>query len=166
MVECAFFLTFFFSVLALQSVVFHHLSFDFLKFDSVLPFLVYLTFFRNLGLAFFYTLVFSLIQEGFSICPPGLFVFTKTFVFLMCILLKERFFIESKYTFGIVCAGFYIVETLIILVLSLFKLESASGIVCFLLYLVPNAALTGLFSIVLYPLLFRFRETERGTQWT
>ncbi len=154
-----------FFITTLHSVLLKYFSFDFLKFDVAIPLLVYQTFFRRINWACVFAIISGFIQEGFSTCPPGTFVFTKVSIFLLCLLVRERFFIESEQTFALLCGLFYILESLVTIGLSLIMGGLTSSYMNIFTYLMPNGVFTALFSMILYRFFLRFNQIPGEKEW-
>ena len=94
-------------------------------------------------------------------------LFTNVVLLLSCIFLKNRLFIESRYTFSLVCAASVLAESFIFLALSLLSKGETKNVHNVLLFSVPDAIITAFVSLFM----FRFFERpqnplyEQGIAW-
>ncbi len=144
-------------VLALQSSLFSFLPIEFSKPDIGIPCIIYATFFlgplEGLVAAFF----FGFTQELLSSGPHGALLFTKVFLFLTCIFLRHRLYIESQYLFALISSSFVLLESVLFLALAFFAKGETSAIITVLKFAIPNSVFTGVLALFLFPLLERLK---------
>ncbi len=128
------------------------------------PFVIYATFFLSPVEGLLTAVLFGFTQELLSNGPAGAMLFTKVGLFLSGIFLKSRLYIESRYTFSIVCAASVLLESMIFLTLALLAKGETKDIFNVLVYSVPDAILTGFLSLFMFSLFeqFKVRYPDRG----
>lgn len=150
--------------LACQSSFFSFFPIELAKPDLGVPFIIYATFFLSSGEGLIAAILFGFAQELLSNVPSGAMLFTKVGLLLSCVFLKSRLYIESRYTFSLVCAASVLLESLIFLALSLLAKGETKDIFNVLVYSIPDAILTGFLSLFMFALFeqFKIRYSERG----
>jgi rod shape-determining protein MreD len=139
--------------LAIESSMLSFVSMEFLKPDLAMPLVLYATLFVGPQAGLFTAVVMGLMQEILSNAPHGSILFTKVSVFIIAAFLKNKLYIDSNYSFALVCGGFVVVESFIFLVLSLLARAETRDIMNVAVYVVPNAVFTGFFSIFIFSLI-------------
>ncbi len=122
--------------------------------DLGVPFIIYGTFFLSPAEGLLAAVLFGFTQEVLSNSPAGALVFINVALLLSCIFLKNRLYIESRYTFSLVCAASVLGESLIFLALSLLSKGETKNVHNVALFSVPDAIITAFVSLFL----FRFFE--------
>ncbi len=140
-------------LLTLESSLSALFSMDLFKPDLGMPFVLYITLFLGPYAGIWAALLIGLAQEVFSSAPAGSLVFTKVSVFVIATFLRNKLFIDSRYSFALACGGFVLVESVVFLALSLLAKGETKDIVNIILLAVPNSVLTGVFSIFLFSLI-------------
>lgn len=150
--------------LTCESSLFSFFPLELAKPDLAVPFLVYATFFLTPIEGLITAVLFGFGQELLSNGPAGAMLFTKVGLLLSGIFLKSRLYIESRYTFSLVCAGSVLLESLIFLALSLLAKGETRHIFNVLVYSIPDAILTGFLSLFMFNLFeqFKLRYSDRG----
>jgi hypothetical protein len=158
-------LVFFFILTTSQVTLLNYIPFDFLKADLGIPFILYEAFFGSISLAFWIAVSVGIIQEGFSSCGPGGILFGKISIFLFSFFMKNRLFVESQYTFGAICGFSEVLESLLIIGLSLITRGDISNAPNVLYYILPNATLSALFSFPIYQIYRSFEQKYGEREW-
>ncbi len=122
--------------------------------DLAVPFIVYGAFFLTPLEGLLAAILFGFTAEILSNSPPGALLFTNVALLLAYIVLKNRLFIESRYTFSLVCGASVFAESLIFLALSLLSKGETKNVYNVILFSVPDAIITAFVSLFL----FRFFE--------
>lgn len=146
-----------------ESAFFSFFPIEIAKPDITLPFIIYAIFFLSPAEGLVTAALLGFGQEVLCGNPMGAILFTKVGLFLCCIFLKSRLYIESKHTFSLLCAASVLIESLIYLALALVAKGEVKDVVNVMVYSIPDAILTGFVSYFLYDLLERFhlRYAER-----
>jgi len=134
-------------LLTIESSFLSFLPVDFFKPDLGIPLVMYTAFFLGPPIGLLTSLCIGFIQEIFSNAPHGAIVFTKISLFLIAMFLKNKLYIESKYSFALICSGSVIIESFLFLLLSYFSRGEIANAFNILFYAIPNAIFTGLFSM-------------------
>jgi rod shape-determining protein MreD len=145
-----------------ESSLFSLLPIELAKPDLGAPFIIYGTFFLSLGEGLIAAALFGFTQELLSSGPAGATLFTSVSLLLCCIFLKSRLYIESRYTFSLVCAGSVLLESFIFLALSLLAKGETKNILNVLLYAVPDSIVTGFVSLFMFSLFEHLRVRFSG----
>jgi len=140
-------------LLTTESSFLSFLSVDFFKPDFGMPLVIYTAFFLGPQIGLVTSLLIGFMQEVFSNAPHGAIVFTKMSIFLIAIFLRNKIYIESKYSFALICSGSVIIESFLFLLLSYLSRGEAANAINILFYTIPNAIFTGLFSIFIFTLI-------------
>jgi rod shape-determining protein MreD len=126
------------------------LPIDFFKPDLGIPFIIYTTFFLS-PLAGLITSVFiGLMQEIVSNSPDGSLLFTKVSIFVISVFMRNKIYIDSKYSFSFVCSGAVLVESFLYLALTFLARGESRDAFNVAFYSVPNAIFTGFLSLILF----------------
>lgn len=136
-----------------ESAMFRFFSLEFLKPDLGLPVVIYSAIFLEPHLALTVTVFVGVFQEVLSGAHHGTLLFTKISLFLVTLFLKNKLYIDSRYSFAYICTGFVVLESFIYLGLSYFVRGDSSNLFNVLFYLVPNAVFTGFFSMFVLSLI-------------
>lgn len=126
---------------------------EFFRPDLGIPFIIYTTFFLGPLPGLITSLFISLFQEILSNAPNGSIIFTKLSIFLMATFLKNKIYIDSKYSFSCICGGSSIIESFLFLALSILSKGETSNILNVISYTIPNAIFTGFVSIFIFSLI-------------
>jgi len=140
-----------------ESSLFSFLPIELAKPDLGAPFIIYGVFFLSPFDGLIAAVLFGFTQEVLSNGPPGSMLFTSVGLLLSCLFVKSRLYIESRYTFSLVCAGSVLFESLLFLALSLLSKGETKDIFNVLLYAVPDAIVTAFVALFLFSFLERFR---------
>ena len=135
-----------------ESSLFSFLPIELTKPDLGVPFIIYATFFLSPAEGLVAAVLFGFFQEVLSSGPPGALLFTNVGLLLSCLFLKSRLYIESRYTFSLVCAASVLVESLIFLALSLLSKGETRNFHNVLVFSFPVAIVTGFVSLFMFRL--------------
>jgi rod shape-determining protein MreD len=135
-----------------ESSLFSFLPLELAKPDLGIPFIIYGVFFISPVTGLFSAVLFGFTQEVLSNGPAGAMLFSSVGLFLSCVFLRSRVYIESKYTFSLVCAGSALFESLVFLTLSLLAKGETRNMYNVLIYSVPDAIVTGFVSLFMFAL--------------
>ncbi len=144
-------------LLALQSSIFSFLPIEFSKPDVGIPCIIYATFFLGPLEGLVTAFLFGFTQELLSSGPHGALLFTKVFLFLSCIFLRHRLYIESQYLFALISSSFVLLESVLFIALAFFAKGETSAIVTVLKFAVPNSVFTGILALFLFPVFERLK---------
>ncbi len=144
------------------SSLFSFLPVEFSKPDVGIPCIIYATFFLGPldGLVTAFLVGFA--QEVLSAGPHGALIFTKVFLFLTCIFLRNRLYIESQYLFAAISSGFVLLESVLFIALAFFAKGEAAAAPTVLKFCVPDAIFTGILALFLFPLFERLKLRPYG----
>jgi rod shape-determining protein MreD len=137
-------------LMVLESSVLSLLPMDFFKPDVGVPLVIYATLFLGAPAGLLTAIVLGLAQEVLSNAPAGSILFTKLSIFIISIFLRNKLYIDSKYSFSYVCSGFVVVESFLFLTLSLLSKGETGNILNVIFYTIPNAIFTGFLSILIF----------------
>jgi rod shape-determining protein MreD len=143
-------------LVACESSLFSFLPLEITKPDLGAPFIIYGIFFLSPLDGLIAAVLFGFTQEILSSGPSGAVLFSNIALVLSCLVLKSRLYIESKYTFSLVCAASVVFESLVFLAVSLIAKGETRDIFNVLLYAIPDAIATG------FVALFMFAAFERS----
>lgn len=162
MMRKAFMLGFAVLLMIFQSALFSFLPIEFSKPDIGVPCIIYATFFLSPidGLATAFLVGFA--QEMLSVAPHGVLLFTKVFLFLSCIFLRSRLYIESQYLFASISSSFVLIESVLFIALAFFGKGETGAIMTVLKFSVPNAIFTGILALFFFPVLERLKLRPYG----
>jgi len=144
-------------LLAVEASLFSFLPIELTKPDIGVPFIIYGTLFLSPLEGLVAALFFGFFQEVLSIGPPGALLFTNVGLLLSCLFLKSRLYIETKYTFSIVCAASVLVQGLIFLALSVLSKGETRNFHNVAIFSVPVAIVTGFISIFMFSFFERLK---------
>ncbi|HNQ46333.1 MAG TPA: rod shape-determining protein MreD [Syntrophorhabdus sp.] len=136
-----------------ESAVVNFLPIDFFNPDVGIPFVIYTTFFLGPQAGLITSVVIGLIQEIVSTSPSGSLLFTKASIFIISVFMRNKIYIDSKYSFSFVCSGAVIVEASLFLALSYLTRGESRDMFNVAFYSIPNAIFTGLLSLFLFSLI-------------
>lgn len=143
-------------LVALESSLFASLPLEITKPDIGAPFIIYGVFFVSPFAGLVAATAFGFIQEILSVGPAGSVLFCNMALLLVCLFVKSGLYIESQYTFSLVCAASVLFEALVFLVVSLIAKGETKDIINVLFYSVPDAIATGFISLFIFFMLERF----------
>jgi hypothetical protein len=140
-----------------ESALFSFLPMEFSKPDVGIPSIIYATFFLGPVEGLITAILFGFTQELLSSGPHGALLFTKIFLFVCCIFLRSKLYIESQYLFALVSTVFVLVESILFLALAFFAKGETGTIVTVLKFCLPNGVFTGVVALFLFPVLERLK---------
>jgi len=149
-------------LVAFESSLFSSLPLEVTKPDIGAPFIIYGIFFLSPLDGLIAAAVFGFFQELLSAGPAGSVLFSNMALLLSCLFVKSRLYIESRYTFSLVCAASVLFEALIFLALSLIAKGETKDIFNVLLYSVPDAIATGFISLFMFSVFEHFKLRYPG----
>lgn len=123
---------------------------NFFKPDLGIPFVIYTAFFLDPQAGLITSILIGLMQESVSSSPSGSLLFTKVSIFLISIFMRNKVYIDSKYSFSFVCSGAVIVESFLFLALSFLTRGESRDTFNVAFYSIPNAIFTGFLSMFLF----------------
>jgi rod shape-determining protein MreD len=126
---------------------------EFFKPDLGIPFIIYTTLFLGPQSGLFAALIIGLFQEILSNSPNGSMIFTEISIFLLATFLKNKLYIDSKYSFSYICSGFVVVKSFLFLMLSILSKGETKDVINVIFYTIPNAVFTGFVSIFIFYLM-------------
>lgn len=126
------------------------LPIDFFKPDLGIPFVVYTTFFLGPQAGLITSVFIGLMQEIVSTSPSGSLLFTKVSIFIIGVFMRNKIFIDSKYSFSFVCSGAVLVESFLFLALAFLARGESRDAFNIAFYSIPNAIFTGFLSLPLF----------------
>ena len=135
-----------------ESSLFSFLPLEITKPDLGMPFIIYGIFFLTPFDGLIAAVLLGFTQEVLSTGPAGAILFSNVALLLSCLFLRSRLYIESRYTFSLVCAVSVVFESLVFLTLSLIAKGETKDIINVLFYAVPDAIVTGFVSFFLFAL--------------
>ncbi len=145
-----------------QSSLFSFLPIEFSKPDIGVPCVIYATFFLSPVEGLLTALFVGFAQEILSVGPPGALIFTKVFLFLSCIFLRSRLYIESQFLFASISSSFVLLESVLFIALAFFGKGEAGAIMTVLKFSLPNAVLTGILALFFFPMFERLKLRPYG----
>jgi len=137
-------------LMVLESSALSFLPMDFFKPDFGIPLVIYTTLFLGPPAGLLTAVVLGLMQEVLSNAPAGSILFTKLSILIICTFLRNKLYIDSKYSFSYVCSGFVVLESFLFVTLSLLSKGETGNIVNVMFYTIPNAIFTGFLSIFIF----------------
>jgi hypothetical protein len=140
-------------LLIIESSLLSFFPVEFFKPDLGMPFIIYTTFFLGPLPGFITSLFISLFQEILSNAPHGSIIFTKFSIFLLATFLKNKLYIDSKFSFSYICGGSSFIESFLFLALSILSKGETNNILNVIFYAIPNAIFTGFVSIFIFSLI-------------
>ena len=136
-----------------ESALFSFLPMEFSKPDVGIPSIIYATFFLGPVEGLVTAFLFGFTQELLSSGPHGALLFTKIFIFVSCIFLRSKLYIESQYLFALVSTVLVLVESILFVALAFFAKGETGAIVTVLKFCLPNGVFTGVVALFLFPVL-------------
>jgi len=149
-------------LMILQSALFSFLPIEFSKPDIGVPCVIYATFFLNPIDGLITAAIVGFTQEILSVGPHGALIFTKVFLFLSCIFLRSRLYIESQYLFAAISASFVLLESVLFIALAFLGKGEAGPIVTVLKFSLPNGVFTGILALFFFPVFERLKLSPYG----
>jgi rod shape-determining protein MreD len=149
-------------LVGLESSLFSFLPIEVTKPDIGAPFIIYGVFFLSPFSGLVAAAVFGFAQEILSVGPAGSVLFCNMALLLACLFVKSRLYIESRYTFSLVCAASVLFEAMVFLAVSLIAKGETKDIFNVLVYSVPNAIATGFVSLFMFTLFERCKVRYPG----
>ena len=149
-------------LMILQSALFSFLPLEFSKPDVGVPCIIYATFFLSPVDGLVCAFLAGFAQELLSVGPHGGLLFTKVFLFLSCIFLRSKLYIESQYLFAFISSAFVLLESVLFIALAFFGKGEVGSIVTVLKFCVPNAVFTGILALFFFPVLERLKLRPYG----
>ncbi len=137
-------------LLLVESSLLSFVPAEIFKPDLGVPLIIYTSLFLGPQAGVITTLFIGLMQEGLSAAPHGSILFVKVAIFLITIFLKRKLYIDSKYSFAFVCSGFVVLESFLLITLSLLARGEARNALNILFYTIPNAVFTGFIGIFIF----------------
>jgi len=137
----------------LECSLFSFLPAEFFKPDLGIPFVIYTAFFLNPFAALATSTMVGLMQEVLSCTPAGSMLFTKVSIFIIALFMKNKLYIDSRYSFSLACSGAVLVESFLFLAISLVIQGESRDIGTVMFYAVPNAIVTGFLSLLVFSLI-------------
>jgi len=149
-------------LMILQSALFSFLPIEFSKPDVGVPYVIYATFFLSPADGLITAFLVGFSQEILSVGPHGALLFTKVFLFLSCIFLRSRLYIESQYLFASLSSAFVLLESVLFVALAFFGKGEAGTIMTVLKFCLPDAVVTGILALFLFPVFERLKLRPYG----
>jgi rod shape-determining protein MreD len=118
--------------------------------DLGVPFIIYGTFFLSPAEGLLAAVLFGFTEEVLSNSPAGALIFTNVALLLSCVFLRNRLYIQSRYTFSLVCGASALGESLIFLALSLLAKGETKNISNVLVFSIPDAIMTAFVSLLMF----------------
>jgi len=140
-----------------ESALFSFLPMESSKPDVGIPSIIYATFFLGPVEGLVTAFLFGFTQELLSSGPHGALLFTKIFIFVSCIFLRSKLYIESQYLFALVSTVLVLVESILFVALAFFAKGETGAIVTVLKFCLPNGVFTGVVALFLFPVLERLK---------
>jgi cell shape-determining protein MreD len=162
MMRRVFALAFVVLLMILQSALFSYLPIEFSKPDIGVPCIIYATFFLSPVEGLVTAFLMGFAQEMLSVGPNGALIFTKVFLFLSCIFLRSRLYIESEYLFASISASFVLLESVLFIALAFFGKGEAGAIMTVLKFCLPDAIFTGILALFFFPVFERLKLQPYG----
>lgn len=136
-----------------ESTFLNFLPIDFFKPDLGIPFIIYTTFFLGPQSGLVTSVFIGLMQEMVSNAPGGSMLFTKVSIFIISVFMRNKIYIDSKYSFSFACSGAVLIESFLFLALTFLARGESSDIFNVAFYSIPNAIFTGFLSLFLFSLI-------------
>ncbi len=137
----------------LESSLLYSLPIEFFKPDLGIPFIVYTSFFLGPREGLITAVFVGIMQELLSAAPAGAMIFTKVSIFLLCVFMKRKIYIDSRYSFAFGCSGAVLVDSFLFLSLSLLTKGQSNDFGNVVFYAIPNAIFTGFVSLFIFSLI-------------
>jgi hypothetical protein len=139
-----------FLLILCETSLFSLLPLEILKPNIAIPFIIYALFFLPSFHSLFVAMLFGYIQEFLSAGPAGAVLFVNLALFLSCFFLKSRLYIESRYTFSLVCAASVLFQAFLFIAISIIAKSETKDVFNILLYCLPDAIVTGFVSLFFF----------------
>ncbi len=149
-------------LMAFQSALFSFLPIEFSKPDIGIPCVIYATFFLSPIEGLVTAFIVGFAQEVLSVGPHGAMIFVHVFLFLSCIFLRSRLYIESQYLFASISSCFVLLESVLFIALAFFGKGEAAAVATVLKFSLPNAVFTGIVSLFFFPFFERLKLRPYG----
>lgn len=149
-------------LMTLQSALFSFLPIEFSKPDVSVPCIIYATFFLGPIDGLITAVLVGFAQELLSVGPHGALLFTKVSLFLSCIFLRSRLYIESYYLFASISALFVLLESVLFIALAFFGKGEVGAVITVLKFCMPDAVFTGILALFFFPILERLKLRPYG----
>jgi len=133
-----------------ESAFVNVLPIDFFNPDVGIPFVIYTTFFLGPQAGLMTSVFIGVMQEIVSTSPSGSLLFTKVSIFIISVFMRNKIYIDSKYSFSFVCTGAVLVESFLFLALSFLTRGESRDVFNVAFYSIPNAIFTGFLSLFLF----------------
>ena len=133
-----------------EATFINFLPIEFFKPDLGIPFIIYTTFFLGPQAGLITAGLIGLMQEIVSTSPSGSLLFTKISIFIISVFMRNKIYIDSKYSFSFVCSGAVLVESFLFLALSFLARGESRDAFNVAFYSIPNAIFTGFLSLFLF----------------
>ncbi len=144
-------------LMIIQSALFSVLPIEFSKPDIGVPCVIYATFFLSPAEGLITALIAGFAQELLSVSPHGALIFTKVFLFLSCMFLRSRLYIESQYLFASISTCFVLLESALFIALAFLGKGEAAAIMTVLKFSLPDAVFTGILALFFFPVFERLK---------
>jgi len=102
----------------LECSLFSFLPTELFKPDLGIPFVIYTAFFLNPFAGLVTSIFVGLMQEVLSCTPAGSMLFAKVSIFIITLFMKNKLYIDSRYSFSFACSGAVLVESFLFLTIS------------------------------------------------
>ncbi|HVN24133.1 MAG TPA: rod shape-determining protein MreD [Syntrophorhabdales bacterium] len=162
MIRRAFALALALSLMVLQSALFSFLPIESSKPDIAVPYIIYATFFLSPFEGLITAFIVGFAEEMLSVGPHGALIFTKVFLFLSCIFLRSRLYIESQYLFAAISSCFVLLESALFIALAFLGKGEAGAVMTVLKFSLPNAVFTAVLALFLFPVFERLKLRPYG----
>ena len=136
-----------------EATFLNFLPIDFFKPDLGIPFIIYTTFFLGPQAVLITSVFIGLIQEMVSTSPGGSLLFTKVSIFVISVFMRNKIYIDSKYSFSFLCSGAVLVESFMFLALAFLARGESRDAFNVAFYSIPNALFTGFLSLFIFSLI-------------
>jgi rod shape-determining protein MreD len=150
--------------IVIESSALSFLPIEFFKPDFGTPLVIYSTLFLGPAAGLTTAVILGLLQEILSNAPSGSILFTKLSIFIIATFLRNRLYIDSRYSFAYTCSGFVVLESFLFLSLSLLSKGETGNIVNVMFYTIPNAIFTGFLSIFIFSFIERLDTKFLGRE--
>ncbi len=137
-------------LLLIETVISPQISLDVLKPELGMPIVLYVTFFLGAGPGLVSAVCIGIAEEGLSGAPNGSLLFVSIVIYLIAVIMRKKYFVDSKYTFAYFSSGSVLVQSGLFAALAFFARGETNQVVNIAFYMVPNAIITGFVSILLF----------------
>jgi len=139
-------------LMVLQSSILSIIPVELFKPDFGIPFIIYTTLFLGPHSGLVTSVLMGFIEEMLSNAPHGSMLFTNVSIFLISTFLRNKLYIDSKYSFAFVCTGFVIIRSFLFVSLTFLSKAETRDMLNVAFYVFPNAIFTGFLSIFIFSL--------------